>query len=114
VRWYVHALWGLAVMTLLGAPAVTAVIASAAHTAATDIAGHSGWRRNRWHNAISLVAALALALALGCPQALALGPLHVALDLLSPGRLAVSRWYNIAWSLPAAAIIVIACAPSPG
>jgi hypothetical protein len=101
-------------MMLLGAPAVTAVTASAVHAAATDIPGHSGPRRNRWHNAISLVAALALALALGCPQALALGPLHVALDILSPGRLAVSRWYNLAWSLAAATIIMHALAPSPG
>jgi hypothetical protein len=101
-------------MVLLGALAVTAVTASAAHTAATDVLGHSGPRRNKWHNAISLVAALALALALGCPQALILGPLHVALDLASPGRLAVSRVYNALWAAAAAIIIVHACAPSPG
>jgi len=106
VKWYAHALWGLAIMTLLGAPLHASAAASAVHTAATDVLGHSGMRRNRWHHAISLIAAALIAIALNCPQALALGPLHVLLDFLSPGRLAVNRAYNALWAAAAALLIM--------
>jgi hypothetical protein len=93
-------------MVLLGAPVHLAALAGAAHTAATDIMGHSGPRRNRLHGVASLAAAALVAAALGCPQALALGPLHIALDCLSPGRLAVSRWYNALWAAAGALLVV--------
>jgi len=106
VKWYAHALWGLAIMTLLGAPLHASAAASAVHTVATDALGHSGMRRNRWHGIISLIAAALIATALNCPQALALGPLHVALDLLGPGRLAASRAYNILWAAGGALLLM--------
>ena len=95
-------------MMLLGAPLHLAAAASAVHTAATDALGHSGPRRNKWHHAISLIAAALIAIALNCPQALVLGPLHVLLDFLSPGGLAVSHAYNALWAAAAALLLMAA------
>ena len=93
-------------MAVLGAPAHLAALASAVHTAATDIVGHSGLRRGRQHNAISIIAAALIAAAFSCPQALALGPLHIVLDFLSPGKLAVSRAYNALWAAAGALLLI--------
>jgi len=106
VKWYAHALWGVAFMMLLGAPLHVSAAASAVHTVATDALGHSGPRRNRRHGMISLIAAALIAIALNCPQALVLGPLHVLLDFLSPGGLAVSRAYNALWAAGGALLLM--------
>ena len=83
-----------------------AAAASAVHTAATDVLGHSGLWRNRYHDLVSMAAAAALAAYLHNPVYIALGVLHVLLDWISPGRLAVDWLYNAAWSLPPALIIM--------
>jgi len=106
MKWVTHILWGVAVLMLFRIDMAVAVAASAIHTAATDILGHSGLRRNKYHDLISIAAAAALAAYLHNPAYLALGPLHVLLDWISPGRLAVDWLYNAAWSLPPALIIM--------
>ena len=93
-------------MLLLGVQPHLAAAASAVHTVATDALGHSGPRRNKRHGIISLVAAALIAIALNCPQALVLGPLHLALDLLGPGRLAVNRAYNALWAAGGALLLM--------
>jgi len=106
VKWVTHILWGVAVLTLFRIDLPAAAVASAVHTAITDTLGHSGLRRSKYHDLISIAAAAALAAYLHSPAYLALGLLHVLLDWASPGRLAVSWLYNVLWSLPPALIIM--------
>jgi hypothetical protein len=91
---------------LLKADLVTAAAAAAFHTAVTDVLGHSGLRRNKYHDLISIAVAAAIAAYMLNPIYLLLGLLHVFLDWASPGRLAVSWAYNILWSLPPALILI--------
>jgi len=105
MKWATHIAWGIAVLGLMSMPPVPAAVASALHTAAVDMLGHSRGRRARWHWALSIaVAALMAAWARSLPL-LALGPLHIILDALSPGRLAASWAYNSLWI--AAALFLI-------
>jgi len=106
VKWVTHILWGVAVLTLLKADLVTAAAAAAFHTAVTDVLGHSGLRRNKYHDLISIAVAAVIAAYMLNPIYLLLGLLHVFLDWASPGRLAVSWAYNTLWSLPPALILI--------
>jgi len=105
MRWATHILWGVAALAALRVDPVTAAAASAVHTAATDMLGHKGLRRSKYHDLISMLAAVVISAYLHSPAYLALGVLHIFLDLIAPGRLAVSWAYNIIWSLPAALLI---------
>jgi hypothetical protein len=105
VKWFTHILWGVAALAIFHIDPVTAAVASAVHTAATDMLGHKGLRRSKYHGLISVLAASALAVYFRNPAMLLLGPVHILLDAASPGRLAVSWAYNIIWSLPAALLI---------
>jgi hypothetical protein len=104
MKWYTHILWGAAAVVwlsrALSAPidVYSAAAWAALHTVLTDALGHRGLRRARHHDALSLALATALATASGNPALLILGPLHVALDYISPGRWAVSPIYNTLWS----------------
>ena len=106
MKWVTHILWGVAVLTLLKADLVTAAAAAAFHTAVTDVLGHSGLRRNKYHDLISIAVAAVIAAYMLNPIYLLLGLLHVFLDWASPGRLAVSWAYNTLWSLPPALILI--------
>jgi hypothetical protein len=109
VKWVTHILWGVAVLLPLSTPLTDAFTASVVHTVATDKLGHEKRghviRRSRVHNAASIAAAVALALFYRNPYMVLLGPLHIALDLISPGRWAVSPWYNALFSIIALVII---------
>jgi hypothetical protein len=105
VKWATHILWGVAALAIFHVDPVSAAVASSIHTVVTDVLGHKGLRRSRYHGLISMLAAAALAIYFRSPAALLLGPLHIALDAASPGRLAVSWAYNAVWSLPAALLI---------
>jgi len=107
MKWFTHILWGVAALAALRIDPITAAAASAVHTAATDLLGHRGLRRSRYHGIISMLAAAAISIYFHSPAYLALGVLHVLLDWASPGRLAVSWIYNVAWSLPAALLIAL-------
>ncbi len=106
MRWATHILWGVAALAALHVDPVSAAAASAVHTVATDMLGHKGLRRSRYHDLISMLAAVVISAYLHSPAYLALGVLHIFLDWVSPGRLAVSWVYNMMWSLPAALFIV--------
>ena len=106
MKWVTHILWGVAVLTLLKADLVTAAAAAAFHTAVTDVLGHSGLRRNKYHDLASIATAAVIAAYMLNPIYLLLGLLHVFLDWASPGRLAVSWAYNTLWSLPPALILI--------
>ena len=106
MKWVTHILWGVAVLTLFRIDLPAAAAASAVHTAITDALGHSGLRRSKYHDLISIAAAAALAAYLHSPAYIILGVLHVLLDWASPGRLAVDWLYNVLWSLPPALIIM--------
>jgi hypothetical protein len=111
MKWFTHILWNTAVAAALCnyfsvACTLYALAAGAViHTVFTDAAGHSGLRRNKYHDVFSLAFAAALAIAAKNPVLLIFGPIHIALDRLSPGRLAVSWAYNVLWSLPAVFIL---------
>jgi hypothetical protein len=106
MKWVTHVLWGAAVLTLARIDLATAAAAATLHTAVTDVMGHSGLRRNKYHDLISLLVAAVIATYMLNPIYLLLGLLHIFLDWVSPGRLAVSWAYNILWSLPPALILV--------
>jgi hypothetical protein len=106
VKWATHILWGVAVLALLRIDLATAAAAAALHTVATDMLGHSGLRRSKYHDLISIVAAAVIAAYMGSPVYLVLGLLHIVLDWASPGKLAVALWYNALWSLPPALILM--------
>ena len=106
MKWATHILWGAALLTLLKIDLAAAVATSAVHTAVTDVLGHSGLRRNKYHDLISIAVAAAVAAYMLNPTYLLLGLLHVFLDWASPGRLAVSWAYNVLWSLPPALILI--------
>ncbi|MFP3192890.1 MAG: hypothetical protein RXR02_07245 [Thermoproteus sp.] len=105
MKWFTHILWGVAALAIFHVDPVSAAAASAVHTAATDVLGHKGLRRSKYHGLISMLAAAALAIYFHNLAMLLLGPVHALLDAVSPGRLAVSWTYNIIWSLPAALLI---------
>jgi hypothetical protein len=106
VRWATHIIWGAAALSLFGVNLYDAAAYSSLHTAVTDVLGHSGLRRSKYHDLISLLTAVVISAYIHSPAYIALGAVHIILDILSPGRLAVSVPYNILWSIPPALIIL--------
>ena len=106
MKWATHILWGVAVLALLRIDLATAAAAATLHTVTTDTLGHSGLRRSKYHDLISIVAAAVIAAYMGSPAYLILGVLHIFLDWASPGKLAVSLPYNVLWSLPPVLILM--------
>jgi len=106
MKWVTHILWGIATLSLLGVDIATAAAVSAVHTVVTDTLGHTGLRRNKYHDLISILAAVVISVYLHNLAVLVLGFEHIALDVASPGRLAVSWAYNAVWSLPAILIMI--------
>ena len=100
MKWATHIIWGVAILMLLGVDLYAAVAAAGIHTATTDVLGHSGLRRNKYHDLVSIAVAAVIAAYMLNPIYLLLGLIHIFLDWASPGRLAVSWAYNILWSLP--------------
>ncbi len=112
MKWFTHILWNTAAAAALCSifamscdTYITVSAMAALHTVVTDVLGHRGLRRNRYHDAISLITAVVLTASVGNPVLLIFGPIHIVLDRLSPGRLAVSWAYNIMWSLVAVFIL---------
>ena len=106
MRWATHIIWGAAVLSLFGVNLYDAAAYSSLHTAVTDVLGHSGLRRNKMHDLISLLTAVVISAYMHNPAYIALGAVHIILDILSPGRLAVNVPYNVLWSIPPALIIL--------
>ena len=106
MRWATHIIWGAAALSLFGVNLYEAAAYSSLHTVVTDVLGHSGLRRNKMHDLISLLTAVVISAYLHNPAYIALGAVHVILDMLSPGRLAVSVPYNVLWGIPPALIIL--------
>jgi len=96
----------VAPLVALGVDVSTAVVAASLHTAVTDVLGHQGLRRSKYHDVISIVAAVVISAYLHNAALLVLGVIHILLDWASPGRLAVDWMYNLLWSLPPALILV--------
>jgi hypothetical protein len=106
VKWVTHILWGAALLGLLGVDLYAAAAAAGIHTIVTDVLGHSGLRRNRYHDLIAVAAAAAAAAYMHNPVYILLGLIHILLDWASPGKLAVSWPYNVLWSIPPALILM--------
>jgi hypothetical protein len=106
VKWVTHIIWGTAVLSALGANLYEAAAYSSLHTVVTDVLGHTGLRRNKLHDIISMLAAVVISVHLHNPIYMVLGIVHIALDLLSPGKLAVNVPYNLLWSIPPALLIL--------
>jgi len=106
VKWVTHILWGVAALSLLHVNLYEAAAYSSLHTVVTDTLGHTGLRRNKIHDVVSLLVGVVISAYLHNPAYVILGIVHIILDLLSPGRLAVDMAYNILWSIPASAIIL--------
>ncbi len=106
MKWVTHILWGAAVLRLLGVDLYVAAAAAALHTVVTDVFGHSGLRRSKYHDFISLLTGAVIAIYLHNPVYMLLGVVHILLDWVSPGRLAVSWSYNVLWSMPAVLILM--------
>ena len=107
MKWTTHILWGIAVLSILHADLPTAAAAAAVHTAVTDTLGHKGLRRNKYHDLISILTSVVIFVYLHNPAYLTLGVIHILLDAVSHGKLAVSWAYNAIWSLPAALLIAL-------
>lgn len=106
MKWFTHVLWGVALLATLGVDITVSVFAASLHTAATDMLGHQGLRRSKYHDVISIVVAVVISAYLHNVAFLVLGAIHILLDWISPGRLAVSWMYNLLWSLPPALILM--------
>jgi len=93
MMWVTHIIWaGLAYKAAGLAPHIAVPLAAAA-TAITDVLGHRGLRRAWWHDPLAVAVHIAVYPQGGLWPLLA-GLTHVALDWISPGRLAVSWAYN--------------------
>lgn len=106
MKWVTHIIWGVAVLSLFGVNLYDAAAYSSLHTAVTDVLGHTGLRRNKMHDLISLLTAVVISAYMHNPAYIALGAVHIVLDLMSPGKLAVSMLYNALWSIPPALVIL--------
>ena len=106
VRWLTHIIWGVAALSFFPIDLTVAAGASFIHTALTDILGHAGLRRNRYHDILAIFWAVLIAGLMGNPAFIVLGPLHILLDLISPGRWAVNWAYNSLFIALAAALLV--------
>ena len=94
MKWITHILYGVLIGEYLGVPLSSSLPLSATHTVLTDLLGHRGLRRAPWHGLLSLTLGVLLS-AENIIYGTALGLTHILLDFLSPGRLAVSLWYNL-------------------
>ena len=106
MKWFTHILWGVALLAVLGVDVSAAAVAASVHTVATDALGHRGLRRSKYHDIISILAAVVISAYLHNVAFLVLGAVHILLDWASPGRLAVNWMYNLIWSIPPALILM--------
>jgi hypothetical protein len=90
----------VASLVALGVDVPTAAATASLHTVVTDVMGHRGLRRSKYHDVISIVVAVVISAYLHNVAFLVLGAIHILLDWASPGRLAVNWMYNLLWSLP--------------
>ena len=105
MKWLTHVVWGS--LPFLPSMGLMAYAVASVHTAITDVMGHWGYRRAMWHDALSVVLGVAIGWYLDNVAAgLLLGLIHVVLDWLSPGRLAVSWLYNAPFFLLGAVLNV--------
>lgn len=110
MKWATHIAWGVLTLRFFGLGLQEALGLSFLHTMVTDILGHRGLRRSRYHDVIAILAGAALTVAVGLSPlpGIALGLAHVVLDLVSPGKLAVSWWYNLPFlALPLVAMVAL-------
>jgi len=94
MKWFTHIIWGAFLPVALGADVREAASLAVVHTVLTDVLGHERRgvyiRRASYHDALSLLLGIGIALAMNNPLYLWLGAIHVVLDWLSPGRLGVN------------------------
>lgn len=96
MKWITHILYGVLIGEYLGVPLSNSLPLSVTHTVLTDLLGHRGLRRAPWHDFLSLALGVLLSLSMdNLIYGIALGLTHILLDIISPGRLAVSLWYNL-------------------
>jgi hypothetical protein len=106
VRWLTHIIWGVAALSFFAVDLTVAAGMSFIHTALTDIFGHTGLHRNRYHDMLAIFWAVLIAGLMKNPAFIVLGPLHIILDLISPGRWAVNWAYNSLFIALAAALLM--------
>lgn len=94
MKWITHILYGVLIGEYLGVPLSNSLPLSVTHTVLTDLLGHRGLRRAPWHDPLSLALGVLLSID-NLIYGIALGLTHILLDFISPGRLAVSLWYNL-------------------
>jgi hypothetical protein len=109
MKWFTHIIWGAFFPILMGVKAGEAVAWAVVHTVLTDVLGHEKRglyiRRASYHDGLSLILGVVIALITGNLVYLWLGAIHVFLDWLSPGRLGVSYLYSLIWALIPAIIL---------
>jgi len=93
MKWVTHIIWAGLAYKAAGLDPATALALAGIATAITDVLGHRGLRRAWWHDPLAVAAHIAVYPGGGLWSLLA-GLSHVALDWISPGRLAVSWVYN--------------------
>jgi len=106
VRWLTHIIWGVVALYFFSVDLTVAAGMSFIHTALTDVLGHTGLHRNRYHDILAIFWAVLIAGLMKNPAFIVLGPLHIILDLISPGRWAVNWAYNSLFIALAAALLM--------
>lgn len=106
VRWLTHIIWGVAALSFFSVDLTAAAVMSFIHTALTDVFGHTGLHRNRYHDILAIFWAVLIAGLMKNPAFIVLGPVHIILDLISPGRWAVNWAYNSLFIALAAALLM--------
>jgi hypothetical protein len=106
VRWLTHIIWGVAALSFFPVDLTVAAGMSFIHTALTDVLGHTGLHRNRYHDILAIFWAVLIAGLIKNPAFIVLGPVHIILDLISPGRWAVNWAYNSLFIALAAALLM--------
>jgi len=96
MMWITHIIWASLAYKAAGLTPYAAIPLAAVATAITDVLGHRSLRRAWWHDPLAVAVHVGVAPQAGL-WALAAGLSHVALDWISPGRLAVSWIYNFPW-----------------
>lgn len=104
MKWITHILYGVLIGEYLGIPLSNSLPLSVTHTVLTDLLGHHGLRRAPWHDFLSLALGVLLSMN-NLIYGIALGLTHILLDIISPGRLAVSLWYNLPFIAVAAFLL---------
>jgi len=96
MRWVTHIVWASLAYKAGGLEPLLAAALAGAATALTDVLGHQGLRRAWWHDPLAVAAHVVVAPSLA-PWNIVAGLTHVALDWISPGKLATSWLYNLPW-----------------